>query len=82
MPMGRQVTTEPGNSGTGSIQAPDRHDRSLAAYQLFASDKPISSFAEGSGSTKEPDVIFFNPLGFRREGHHYLQGRRQMMHTV
>ena len=43
-------------------------DDSLAAYQLFASDKPISSFAEGSGSTKEPDVIFFNPLGFRREG--------------
>ena len=43
-------------------------DDSLAAYQLFASDKPISSFTEDSSSTKEPDLIFFNPLGFRREG--------------
>lgn len=43
-------------------------DDSLAAYQLFASDKPISSLTEDSASTKEPDLIFFNPLGFRREG--------------
>lgn len=43
-------------------------DDSLAAYQLFASDKPISSLTDDSKSTKEPDVIFFNPLGFRREG--------------
>lgn len=43
-------------------------DDSLAAYQLFASDKPISSLTDDSNSTKEPDVIFFNPLGFRREG--------------
>ncbi|MCW3846341.1 ATP-binding protein [Sphingomonas sp. LB-2] len=43
-------------------------DDTLAAYQLFASDKPISSLTEGSSSTKEPDLIFFNPLGFRREG--------------
>ncbi|HWY60398.1 MAG TPA: ATP-binding protein [Rhizomicrobium sp.] len=43
-------------------------DDSLAAYDFFASDKPIKSLAEGSASGKEPDLIFFNPLGFRREG--------------
>jgi len=43
-------------------------DDTLAAYQLFASDKPISSLTDDSSSTKEPDIIFFNPLGFRREG--------------
>ena len=41
---------------------------SLATYQFFASDKPIRSLAPGAASTKEPDLIFFNPLGFRREG--------------
>lgn len=43
-------------------------DDALAQHQLFASDKPISSLIEGPGSGKEPDAIFFNPLGFRREG--------------
>jgi hypothetical protein len=43
-------------------------DDSLAAYDFFASDKPISSLADNSASSKEPDLIFFNPLGFRREG--------------
>lgn len=43
-------------------------DDTLAAYQLFASDKPISALTDDTASTKEPDLIFFNPLGFRREG--------------
>jgi hypothetical protein len=43
-------------------------DDSLAGYQFFASDKPIKSFVMEGGSLKEPDVIFFNPLGFRRDG--------------
>lgn len=42
-------------------------DDALAGYELFASDKPMSAFSD-SKSTKEPDIIFFNPLGFRREG--------------
>ena len=43
-------------------------DDTLAGYDFFASDKPIDSLAENSTSRKEPDLIFFNPLGFRREG--------------
>lgn len=43
-------------------------DDSLAGYELFASDKKISALAGRAGSRKEPDIIFFNPLGFRREG--------------
>jgi hypothetical protein len=43
-------------------------DDTLAAYDLFASDKPIKSLAKEATSRKEPDLIFFNPLGFRREG--------------
>jgi hypothetical protein len=43
-------------------------DDSLATYEFFASDKAISALAKNSGSKKEPDLIFFNPLGFRREG--------------
>ncbi len=43
-------------------------DDTLAAYEFFASDKSIKSLAPESESTKEPDLIFFNPLGFRREG--------------
>lgn len=43
-------------------------DDELATYQFFASDKPIRSLASETNSTKEPDLIFFNPLGFRREG--------------
>ena len=42
-------------------------DDSLAAYDFFASDKAISSLTDDSTSKKEPDLIFFNPLGFRRE---------------
>lgn len=41
-------------------------DESLAGYDFFASDKPISSLTDDSDSSKEPDMIFFNPLGFRR----------------
>ncbi len=41
-------------------------DDSLAGYEFFASDKTIQSFTESSKSTKEPDLVFFNPLGFRR----------------
>ncbi|NYF33682.1 ATP-binding protein [Sphingopyxis sp. JAI108] len=43
-------------------------DDSLAAYDLFASDKTIKSLTNEADSRKEPDLIFFNPLGFRREG--------------
>ncbi|CAO4145897.1 hypothetical protein DHODJN_09995 [Methylorubrum extorquens] len=43
-------------------------DDSLATYEFFASDKTITSIAANGKSTKEPDLIFFNPLGFRREG--------------
>ncbi|VIO70284.1 ATP-binding protein [Bradyrhizobium ivorense] len=43
-------------------------DDSLATYQFFSSDKPIRSIAPGAKSTKEPDLVFLNPLGFRREG--------------
>lgn len=43
-------------------------DDSLGTYDFFASDKPIKSLAENTESRKEPDLIFFNPLGFRRPG--------------
>lgn len=42
-------------------------DDTLAAYEFFASDKSIRSLAPESSSKKEPDLLFFNPLGFRRE---------------
>jgi hypothetical protein len=32
------------------------------------SSKAISALTKESTSKKEPDIIFFNPLGFRREG--------------
>ena len=41
-------------------------DDSLSGYELFASDKRISALSDKSASKKEPDIIFFNPLGFRR----------------
>lgn len=41
-------------------------DDSLASYQLFTSDKSIKSLVGKEGSAKEPDLLFFNPLGFRR----------------
>lgn len=43
-------------------------DDSLGTYDFFASDKAISSLTVESPSQKEPDLIFFNPLGFRRPG--------------
>lgn len=43
-------------------------DDLLAYYSFFASDKQIKALAPDSDSQKEPDLIFFNPLGFRREG--------------
>lgn len=43
-------------------------DDSLSGYELFASDKKISALTDDAKSKKEPDIIFFNPLGFRREG--------------
>ncbi|TQF43459.1 hypothetical protein UNPF46_02365 [Bradyrhizobium sp. UNPF46] len=43
-------------------------DDNLAAYEFFASDKSISALTEKGSSRKEPDIIFFNPIGFRREG--------------
>jgi hypothetical protein len=52
---------------------PARHnlwivEDSLGAYDFFASDKSVKSLAENAASRKEPDIIFFNPLGFRRPG--------------
>lgn len=60
-PMGRMLTS-------GDY---DEHnlwilDESLSGYQFFASDKTIRSIVGKEGSTKEPDLVFFNPLGFRR----------------
>jgi hypothetical protein len=43
-------------------------DDLLAYYSFFASDKQIRMIATDADSSKEPDIIFFNPLGFRREG--------------
>lgn len=43
-------------------------DDSLSTYEFFASDKAINALAREANSRKEPDLIFFNPLGFRREG--------------
>lgn len=42
-------------------------DDLLSYYHFFASDKAMSSFTDGD-ERKEPDLIFFNPFGFRREG--------------
>ncbi|MBJ6987085.1 ATP-binding protein [Devosia sp. MC521] len=42
-------------------------DELLSCYQFFASDKTLSSISDSS-STKEPDLVFLNPFGFRREG--------------
>jgi hypothetical protein len=43
-------------------------DDTLSGYGFFASDKSIASLVSGKASPKEPDAVFFNPLGFRREG--------------
>lgn len=43
-------------------------DDSLSTYEFFASDKAINALAKDADSRKKPDLIFFNPLGFRREG--------------
>lgn len=42
-------------------------DDSLAGYQMFSSDRPINQITDGD-SKKEPDLVFFNPLGFRQAG--------------
>ncbi len=43
-------------------------DDALAHYGFFASDKPIGAFTDAEDGKKEPDGIFFNPLGFCEEG--------------
>ncbi|MXO71390.1 ATP-binding protein [Alteraurantiacibacter buctensis] len=43
-------------------------DDALAHYGFFASDKPIGAFTDAKDGKKEPDGIFFNPLGFCEEG--------------
>ena len=42
-------------------------DDLLSYYQFFASDKAMSAIGV-DGERKEPDLLFFNPFGFRREG--------------
>jgi|GEM_PF-6503030 len=42
-------------------------DDLLSYYQFFASDKAMSALGV-KGERKEPDLLFFNPFGFRREG--------------
>jgi hypothetical protein len=42
-------------------------DDLLSYYSLFASDKAMTALGI-DGQKKEPDLIFFNPYGFRREG--------------
>jgi ferritin len=42
-------------------------DDLLSYYQFFASDKALSALGI-EGERKEPDLLFFNPFGFRREG--------------
>jgi hypothetical protein len=42
-------------------------DDLLSYYSFFASDKAMSALGV-EGERKEPDLIFFNPYGFRREG--------------
>ncbi len=42
-------------------------DDLLSYYQFFASDKALSALGV-EGERKEPDLLFFNPFGFRREG--------------
>ncbi|TPN75961.1 ATP-binding protein [Mesorhizobium sp. CU2] len=42
-------------------------DDLLSYYSFFASDKAMSAFGI-SDERKEPDLIFLNPHGFRREG--------------
>lgn len=42
-------------------------DDLLSYYQFFASDKSLASLGV-SGDRKEPDLLFMNPFGFRREG--------------
>ena len=44
-------------------------DDLLSYYQFFASDKTLSALGiTGDGERREPDLLFFNPFGFRREG--------------
>ena len=62
-PMGEMYNS--GNYGDHNLWI---LDESLSGYQFFASDKSINSIVDEDGSKKEPDLIFFNPLGFRREG--------------
>lgn len=42
-------------------------DDLLSYYQFFASDKSLASIGV-AGEKKEPDLLFMNPFGFRREG--------------
>jgi hypothetical protein len=42
-------------------------DDLLSYYSFFASDKALTALGI-EGDRKEPDLVFFNPYGFRREG--------------
>jgi hypothetical protein len=45
-------------------------DDRLAFYTFFRSDKPFSTFVEGTDSTREPDIslVFERSLAFQRDG--------------
>jgi hypothetical protein len=45
-------------------------DDRLAFYTFFRSDKPFTTFVDGTASTKEPDIaiVFERSLAFQREG--------------
>ena len=63
-PMGKMLTSKNYNDHNLWLI-----DDLLSYYQFFASDKALSALGiEGDGERKEPDLLFFNPFGFRREG--------------
>ncbi len=61
-PMGRMLTSK--NYTEHNLWLVDDL---LSYYQFFASDKTLSSLGI-DGENKEPDLLFLNPFGFRREG--------------
>lgn len=61
-PMGRMLTSKDYDDHNLWLI-----DDLLSYYQFFASDKSLTSLGV-LGERKEPDLLFMNPVGFRREG--------------